>query len=315
MAEGYVLGIGAANMDVHGKSRVPIVMRDSNPGHLRTSAGGVTRNVLENLSRLGVRTKLVSAVGADLYGEMVLRSSAAAGIDISGVVTIPGAASSCYISVLDQKGDMLVAMSDMGILENITPELVRSLGGELRGAAAVVCDPCLPAETVAAIIREAGEVPVFLDPVSTSYARKVRQLACGLYCVKPNRIELGVLADSDTDTAEDIERACAALLSKGTRRVAVSLGERGCYYADAEGRRLLRALHPVELMANANGAGDAFMAGLVYGYVKGLSPEDTLDFALGAGSLAVASGLTINPEMSEANVRRLLRENGRPCAE
>ena len=75
MAEGYVLGIGAANMDVHGKSRVPIVMRDSNPGHLRTSAGGVTRNVLENLSRLGVRTKLVSAVGADLYGEMVLRSS------------------------------------------------------------------------------------------------------------------------------------------------------------------------------------------------------------------------------------------------
>lgn len=198
------------------------------PAIWRTSAGGVTRNVLENLSRLGVRTKLVSAVGADLYGEMVLRSSAAAGIDISGVVTIPGAASSCYISVLDQKGDMLVAMSDMGILENITPELVRSLGGELRGAAAVVCDPCLPAETVAAIIREAGEVPVFLDPVSTSYARKVRQLAGGLYCVKPNRIELGVLADSDTDTAEDIERACAALLSKGTRRVAVSLGERGC---------------------------------------------------------------------------------------
>ena len=86
MSEPYVLGIGAANIDVHGKSRVPIVMRDSNPGHLRTSAGGVTRNVLENLARLGVRTKLISAVGADLYGEMVLRSSASAGIDISGVV-------------------------------------------------------------------------------------------------------------------------------------------------------------------------------------------------------------------------------------
>ena len=126
MAEKFVLGIGAANMDVHGKSRAPIVMRDSNPGHLRTSAGGVTRNVLENLSRLGVRTRLISAVGADLYGEMVLRSSAAAGIDISGVVTVPGAASSCYISVLDQRGDMLVAMSDMGILESVTPELVRS---------------------------------------------------------------------------------------------------------------------------------------------------------------------------------------------
>ena len=134
MSEPYVLGIGAANIDVHGKSRAPIVMRDSNPGRLRTSAGGVTRNVLENLARLGVRTRLVSAVGADLYGEMVLRQSAAAGIDISEVLTVPGEASSCYISVLDQKGDMLVAMSDMGILSHVTPELVRSLGERLRGA-------------------------------------------------------------------------------------------------------------------------------------------------------------------------------------
>lgn len=309
MSEEFVLGIGGANIDVHGKSRVPVVMRDSNPGHLRTSAGGVTRNVMENLSRLGLRTKLISAVGADLYGELVLRSSAAAGIDISGVVTVPGAASSCYISVLDQKGDMLVAMSDMGILENVTPELVRANVEQLRQAAAIVCDPCLPAETVAEIIAQAGDTPVFLDPVSTSYARKVRPLVGGLFCVKPNRIELGVLADTETNSSQDIERACDILLSKGTKRVAVSLGERGCYYADAQGHRLLRALHPVELMANANGAGDAFMAGLVYAYVNGLGPEEGLDFANAAGSLAVASELTINPDMSEENVLRLLREN------
>lgn len=311
MSEPYVLGIGAANIDVHGKSRVPIVMRDSNPGHLRTSAGGVTRNVLENLARLGVRTKLISAVGADLYGEMVLRSSASAGIDISGVVTVPGAASSCYISVLDQKGDMLVAMSDMGILENVTPELVRSHGDELRAAEAVVCDPCLPVETIEAIISEAGNTPVFLDPVSTSYARKVRHLVGGLSCIKPNRIELGVLADMDTDTPERVEAACAELLARGVRRVAVSLGERGCYYADAEGRRIQRALRPVEIMANANGAGDAFMAGLVYGSVNGLDAEESISFALGAGALSVSSGLTINPAMSVENVRSLLEENGR----
>lgn len=311
MSESYVLGIGAANIDVHGKSRVPIVMRDSNPGHLRTSAGGVTRNVLENLARLGVRTRLVSAVGADLYGEMVLRSSAAAGIDISGVVTVPGAASSCYISVLDQKGDMLVAMSDMGILENVTPELVRSHGEELRAAAAVVCDPCLPVETIETIIAEAGNTPVFLDPVSTSYARKVRHLVGGFSCIKPNRIELGVLADMDTDSPEGVEAACSALLEMGVRRVAVSLGERGCYYADAEGRRIQRALRPVELMANANGAGDAFMAGLVYGSVNGLGAEESIGFALGAGALSVASELTINPAMSVENVQNLLKENGR----
>ena len=44
--------------------------------------------------------------------------------------------------------------------------------------------------------------------------------------------------------------------------------------------------------------------------MRGLSPEEGLNFALGAGSLAVASELTINPAMSEAAVRELLRENG-----
>ncbi len=105
--------------------------------------------------------------------------------------------------------------------------------------------------------------------------------------------------------------ACAELLARGVRRVAVSLGERGCYYADAEGRRIQRALRPVEIMANANGAGDAFMAGLVYGSVNGLDAEESISFALGAGVLSVSSELTINPAMSVENVRSLLEENGR----
>jgi pseudouridine kinase len=58
-----VVGVGAANVDVHGRSRRPIVMRDSNPGYMATSVGGVTRNILENLARQGMPVALLSAVG------------------------------------------------------------------------------------------------------------------------------------------------------------------------------------------------------------------------------------------------------------
>ena len=109
----YVLGIGAANVDVHGMSRAAIVMRDSNPGHLRTSAGGVTRNVMENLARLGVEAKMVSVLGDDLFGELVKSESAAAGLDMSESLTLPGVTTSAYVSILDERADMLVAMSDM----------------------------------------------------------------------------------------------------------------------------------------------------------------------------------------------------------
>ena len=65
----YIVGVGAANADLNGASLAPIHLRDSNPGHISLSAGGVTRNVCENLARLGADVKLISAVGSDVYAE------------------------------------------------------------------------------------------------------------------------------------------------------------------------------------------------------------------------------------------------------
>ena len=39
----YIVGVGAANADLNGASLAPIHLRDSNPGHISLSAGGVTR--------------------------------------------------------------------------------------------------------------------------------------------------------------------------------------------------------------------------------------------------------------------------------
>lgn len=306
----YVAGVGAANVDVHGRSRARIVMRDSNPGHLRTSAGGVTRNVIENLARQGVATVLLTAVGDDVYGDKIRADTAAVGTDVSCLLTVPGEPSSTYIAVLDEHGDMLIGMSDMSILRYVTEAYLEEHRALLRGAAAVVCDPCLPIPIVRFLVEEAARgVPVFLDPVSTAYARAVAPLAGSLFCLKPNRMELAVLSGEETDTDEGVVRAADRLLARGTRRVAVSLGARGCYYADAEGRRIFRALRPESEMVNATGAGDAFMSGLVHGFVGGFSPEETLDYALACGIVAVRSEATISPGMSDAQVRAVLREN------
>lgn len=305
---GYIVGLGAANVDVHGRSRAAIVMRDSNPGHLHTSVGGVTRNVLENLARQGLDVRLLTAIGGDVYGEMITRHSAAAGIDVSGVLRIEGAVSSCYIAVLDERGDMLLGMSDMSILANITPEYIAANRELIRGAAALVCDPCLPIPTLELVLDAARGTPVFLDPVSTAYARAVSPLAGRFFCIKPNRMELAVLAGIETDTDEGLIKAADALINRGTRRVVVSLGDRGCYWADCEGRRIFRALRPLSDMVNATGAGDAFMSGLIHGYVSGMDVEATMDYALACGIVAIHSDQTISPFMSDGAVSAALRE-------
>ena len=304
---GYIAGIGGANMDIHGRSERQLVMRDSNPGHLRTSAGGVTRNIMENLARLGVDARMVSAQGDDLFGEYVRSESEKAGLDMSECLVLPGVNSSSYVSILDERADMLVAMSDMSVLEHITPDFVSTKRSLIRGAAAVICDPCLPEETLVRILDEADGVPVMLDPVSTAYAHRVTAIAGRFYALKPNRMELAILAGLDTDTDEGIERAAASLIGRGAKCVAVSLGERGCYYVDAAGNRFYRALRPVSEMMNATGAGDAFLAGLVYGYVSGFSAARAADCALAAGHIAVESDETISREMSAEKLQEVIR--------
>ena len=70
---GYIAGIGGANMDIHGRSDRQLIMRDSNPGSLHTSLGGVCRNICENLARLGETVRLITVVGDDVQGARYCR--------------------------------------------------------------------------------------------------------------------------------------------------------------------------------------------------------------------------------------------------
>ena len=299
-----VVGVGAANVDVHGQSRKAIVMRDSNPSFMATSVGGVTRNILENLSRQGVPVALLSAAGDDLYGEKIVRDSTAAGIDMTHLLIKRGAVSSTYIAILDERGDMLLGMSDMRVIEDLATAYLDEHEKLLQQSEAIVCDACLPVALLDYLITKAADrAPVLIDPVSTAYARQMEPIAGKFSLIKPNELELSILSGLPTGTVAQIERACEALLSRGAKRIAVSRGEKGCYYADNMGNRLFRSLRPVSLMVNATGAGDAFMAGLTHALVDQMPVEEMLDYALASGITAIQSMTTINPDMSDALVR------------
>ena len=306
----FTAGIGGANMDLHGRSCAALILHDSNPGFLHTSPGGVTRNILENLSRMGEKTVLFSAVGNDLYGREIIASGETAGMDMSHMLRCPDCSSSSYMALIDPQGDMFIGMSDMRILEHITPEWLEGKRDILRGADALVCDPCLPPETLEWITSDALDgVPIYSDPVSTTYARRLAPFAGKLYCVKPNVLELSAMTGLEVRSDKEIELAADRLLESGTQRVVVSMGKRGCYWADRSGERFYAELRPVAHMVDATGAGDAFMAGLLYSHLHHLAPREAAHWALAAGIVAVTSSGTVSPGMSAELVKKILEEN------
>ena len=303
---GYIAGIGGANVDIHAKSDRPLIMRDSNPGTLHTSLGGVCRNICENLAHLGAQVKLVTVVGDDYRGKSILAGCQQAGIDMSAVRVIPGERSSSYVSVMDEQGDMLLAMSDMHIIKRLDAALVDDNAQLLCDADMVICDGNLSAQTVERLC-EVCLSPLYLDPVSTSWAAEMKPFIASFDTVKPNVLELEALTGCLCGTIEEIENAADMLIRQGVRRVFVSMGENGMLYRGREGT-IVRKSRPFDRMVNATGAGDASMAGIVYASREGMTAEETLLYAMGAGMVAISSHDTINRDMSVEAIENMIKE-------
>ena len=128
----YVTVVGGVNMDIGGwPSEVP-VDRDSNPGAVRMSLGGVGRNIAHNMSLLGLDVRMVTAFGDDLYAQKIAASCGELGIDISQSPVIPEGHTSTYLFINDEKGDMLLAVSDMDIYRHLTPQLLSAAEAAVR---------------------------------------------------------------------------------------------------------------------------------------------------------------------------------------
>ena len=171
----------------------------------------------------------------------------------------------------------------------------------------VVCDGNLSAQTVERLC-EVCLSPLYLDPVSTSWAKEIKPFIASFDTVKPNALELTALTDCPTNTIEEIEHAAGLLIAQGVRRVFVSMGEEGMLYKGREGTIHKKCRRPFDRMVNATGAGDASMAGIIYASRQGMTAEETLLYAMGAGMVAISSADTINKEMSEEAIENMIKE-------
>lgn len=300
----YAVVVGGVNVDIGGRSFAPLVAADSNPGSVTISPGGVGRNIAHNMSLMGVEVRLLTAYGDDLNGERVAASCSELGIDLSHALRVPGRATSTYLYLTDHRGEMALAISDMAICEKITPAYLAANLPVLQNAQLVVADANIPAESLL-FLAENCTVPLFVDPVSTTKAEKIRPILGRIHTLKPNRLEAELLSGVKISSREDIAAAADRLLDMGVHRLFISLGSDGVYAAMG-GRRLWLPNLPGN-MVNTTGCGDAFMSALVWAYLEGMDLETTAKAGLAAGSIAMESAETINPAMSAENLKNRMK--------
>lgn len=291
---GRVVVVGGANLDIVGHSFRPLVERDSNPGYARRSAGGVGRNVAENLARLGIPTALITALGRDSNAEHVRERCELAGIDLSGTIEVdmPG---SLYLAILDEGGELALALSDMRALDRLTPQVLEERSELLQSADLIVADANLPAETLSWLASEARP-PLLFDPVSARKAEPASALLGALSAVKCTVAEAMSLLAEGTRAPEDPAWLAERLLGAGPLAAFVTAGAKGVYYADNAGRGHVPA--PRATIADATGAGDAFTAGVAAGMLGGVSARHAAEFGSRLAGMTLSSEHTVSDEVT-----------------
>ncbi|MDF1759775.1 MAG: carbohydrate kinase family protein [Coxiellaceae bacterium] len=302
----YAVVIGGSNIDILGEPSQDFVVGDSNPGRVSCSAGGVGRNIAENLARLGSCTRLISVVGKDAYGDLVLQQSQAAGIDVTQVSQIENASTSTYLSVLNAERDMHVSIADMSILEKIDDQALSHHEALLNRAAIIVIDTNLSDSALGYVLQNYAHQPIFVDTVSSAKTKKLKPYLSGIHTLKPNLLEAEILSSIKCEHDSDLSRIADWFHQQGVKRVFITLGERGVYYSDQQQQELLPAAKVT--MINANGAGDAFIAALAHGWLQQWNARKSAKFAMAAASIALSHVATINPDMSEVIVSKKLKE-------
>lgn len=310
--EQYAVVIGGANIDLAGRSDGPLITGDSNPGQLTSSAGGVGRNIADNLARMGNHVRFISAIGDDRWGDQLKHSCQQAGINIDHCLTINGATTSSYLSIHNSDGEMVVALNDMALLESLNGEQLRKRIGVMESASAIVIDANLSENALAQIFHQHSDKAIFVDPVSSVKAEKLKPYLKYIHTFKPNKLEAELLTKHTITSDNDVEIAASILHKQGVKRLLISLGSDGAYSSvlgedsQPNGGQFIRPSKTQ--IRNVTGAGDALMAGLAHGYLNQLTWHDSVNFAIAAAQLTLAADNTINSTISEDAVNQLIKQ-------
>ncbi|RIV19669.1 hypothetical protein D2Q93_12305 [Alicyclobacillaceae bacterium I2511] len=287
------LVIGGANVDIKGRMFQSTVFGTSNPGQVWKTAGGVARNIAEDLAVLGNRVCLIAAIGQDDNGEFLLRKLRLTGIDVEHMLKCPTHPTGVYLAMVRNTGELELAVSDMSVMECLTPEVLVAREAAFRGVRFVFLDANLPAQTLALGLRmaKARELITVVDPVSA--AKSLRLLPClaDLDLITPNRDELAAMTGMTVQHMADVERAALHLRHQGVKRVIVTLGEQGVFMATEAGERHLPAKR-VDVV-DVTGAGDAFTAGILHGWQSGMSFPDAVQLGQELAAQIVQSTFSV----------------------
>lgn len=298
--------IGGANIDVKGKPKNVIQWSTSNPGAIRVSHGGVARNIAHYLGLLNIPTNFLSAVGDDDEGREILEKLRHIGVQTEEVILSRKDSTGKYIAILDEKGDLQLGVSDTEIIKRVTPRYLIAKTGIIMKNRFVIIDTNLTPRAIhyIASLCNREKIPLIVDPVSVVKSRKLLGILPKINYLTPNLNELSALSGLVIKKANDRQLAVEKLMKKGVKNIIITGSSRGVYlYSEENPKGEFIGIRRKKIV-DCTGAGDALVAGMVYGLYKNYGLNQSVQIGIVISDLTLASPDTVFSQLDEPLLKK-----------
>jgi len=302
-----LLCAGRLNVDLYSEQ---LAAQLSGVASFRKYLGGSAANVCVGAARLGVRTGLLSGVGDEPMGDFLLNELENGHVNIAGVKRDPRRMSGVVMLALRPSEDyprlfFYQDSADLGLEpEDVDPQLVASSRCLLLTGSYLCKDNLrevvsrlisLARRAATKIVLDIDFRPVLWGLVPARYGAAMTSpseaLAQALSSVLPHcDLVVGTKEEILAAAAEanELDQALTTLKRKTTASIVVKAGPAGCTVYERQGERELDPVGvpgvPVAVL-NTVGAGDAFLAGLLSGWLAGETLQSSAQRGNAAGAL------------------------------
>lgn len=282
--------LGSLNIDLLSYvSHHPLPGETMTASHFDTSSGGKGANQAVACAKLSRRSDLteasadvsmIGAVGADPYGASLIADLKSYGVDTNAVTVVKeddnhGKTGIAIIVVDEPTGQNRIILSP-GANHYLQPGHFNTMPDPKPDILILQLE--IPTDTVIQAIEAAKDasVPVLLNPAPAQHLPP--QVYKDLAHLVLNETEAAYLAEcpeSDLEERSGLQRIGSEFLNRGVKRVVITLGGRGVYYADESGKSDLIPALKVNVV-DTTAAGDTFIG--AYALVAAEAAQNNQEF-------------------------------------
>ena len=289
---GSITVIGPALIDII-TAPVPSPLPSSGSQLVRTSTisyGGDALNEAVALSRFGKKTDLITLVGGDEAGAMVLKYIRANAVDDRHVRVDKSLQTSVHIVLVDERGERRFLMNEEGSARKLSAgDILPCIedSSDIVSFASLFISPLLTMEAVRDVFEAVKKKPGRMLVVDMSRPKNhermedLKPLLPYVDYILPNQSEIAQITGDD-DPVRNAERLTAA----GAGCAVVKCGKKGCVVGTADTVCEIPA-YPTSNCVDTTGAGDTFAAGFLWALSEGWSPHECGRFGNAAASCSV----------------------------